>query len=188
MKTRAGGFSLAELLICVSLISLVLLALFSVVTPILQAQIALQGRQRAQAEALIGLKSLSSELAQATEIDRPPAGGSRDALSGCSNYSTALGAPLDPSAPVRTFYFCVVDGSLYRLTGLSCPQPPPQCGVGPGWLLVANKLSHEAGQPAYFTRPARRNTVEVHYSVDFTNSSQAVDAAIAVEAAAGGNQ
>ncbi len=186
-RAREGGFTLVEMTIALTLISVVFVAILDVMWPVIQTQATIYRYQLVQSEALLALKAVKTETAQASYLIAPAPGSSSDDLRGCANYSAALGGAIDSSQPVRGFQICMDGASLYRYSGTVCPMALTVCGTGQPELL-ANKLTHETGQPSIFVRPANQNTVEIHYAATGTGTSQIIDTAFAVQSAAGTNQ
>lgn len=187
---KARGFTIIEMVIALSLGTMVLVAVNSLYMPLMRTQFDAYRRGGAQAEALIAHKSLRLSISQATEIYLPAPSAGGDLLSGCSNFDSAKGAGvqglLDPDGPSRSFYFCVEGGILYEYWAeASCPMFYPPCGgATAGYRALARRISHAPGFPAYFVRPAAApNVVELHYQAEGRGVSQIVATAVAYEGA-----
>ncbi|MBI4059884.1 MAG: prepilin-type N-terminal cleavage/methylation domain-containing protein [Elusimicrobia bacterium] len=180
------GFSLIELVIALSLASLVLVGV-----GVIAAQTA-----RGQAEgvrsgavvrgAVMSYAAMSKEIEGANVLAYPSADGAgADALIVCKNWSRALGAPsggkLDAAAGASVVQYCVDAADPANLLlrryadvgdGVICPNPgvPAPCTASPEgeWTetgVVGFRLEKLAGAPNVFTREDRIGGVRVRYAV-----------------------
>lgn len=179
--------SLVELMIGLSLGTMVLAAGLNLMSMSVSSQVQATRQTRLQGDAFLAWRAVEVELRQSTAILEPASTGAQsDVLTGCGNYASALGV-LDPAAPVAGFMFCENAGNvyLYRFTG--CPPVfLPSCG-SLGGTVVAGGVSHLPSVPAYFARPAP-GLVHFGYQTSASGQSQPVDVSVAFNAAAGVNQ
>lgn len=185
-----NGFTLMELVVAIALSSMVMIALTTLFLPIVRTQMRSLNDLHSQGDAMTAHRGLLQSLRDASEIYHP-AQGSADWISGCSNYDSTLGAPIDGSAPNRSFYYCVAGGRLYyhSQTGAvgaptACPMSPPSCAAG---TFLAANVSLPAGYNNYFVRSAR-DVIDVHYKVTYAAGSNAssdmtINTAVAFQAA-----
>jgi len=187
MRRARAGFTIMELIIALSVASLAVMASIAAMGPVIQTQVALYRNQRAQAEALVALKAVQAELLQSTELYAPAAGAAADSVSGCANYSAALGGPLDAAKPVRAYQICLSGSTLYRYASAACPMAAAACGTGKPEFLATN-IFHQTGQPFVFTRSVQKNLVQARYVAKFTGVDAPIDAEYAIQAAGGALQ
>lgn len=180
-----------ELVIGLSLSSLVLIALTTLFLPLVQTQLRSLSDLRSQGDAMTAHKGLLFSLRAASEI-YTPAAGSADVVSGCSNYDSTLGGPIDEDAPNGAFYYCVSSGKMYYHAQAgtvgapaACPMAAPgSCAAG---TLLAENVSLAPGFSNYFVRSGR-GAVDVHYRVTFKTgaapaSEMTINTAVAFQAA-----
>jgi type II secretory pathway component PulJ len=83
-RRRSGGFSLIELVIAVSLSTIVLIGVFSMMTSMVQLEVAGQRGGTVNAWSLASLVAMNREIEGASVVVYPTAG-TADALVLCSN-------------------------------------------------------------------------------------------------------
>lgn len=133
MKTknrRDAGFSLLELIISLSLSTIVLIGVIILATQLLRNEAQTLKSGQVSAQTMASLSQMNRELEQATYLapGLPGTAGS-NIISGCINYSSTLGASssccasqpcvattvgygqIDCSRTVQSFYYCVAAGS-----------------------------------------------------------------------------
>lgn len=179
--------SLVELMIALSLGTMVMSAGLNLMSMSVSSQINAVRQTRLQGDAFLAWRAVEVELRQSTAILEPASTGAQsNVLTGCGNYDSGLGA-LDPAVPIAGFMFCEKVGSVYLYRFSGCPPVMlPACGSS-GGTVVAGGVSHLASVPAYFSRPAP-GLVHFGYQTSAAGQSQPVDVSIAFNAAAGGNQ
>jgi hypothetical protein len=188
--------SLIEVILSLSLVSMVLMAGMDVLSMAVGQQVVEARQTRVQSDAFLGWRAAEVELRESTEIFVPAGvGGTSDSLSGCRNHDSRLGAgaagALDPSQPVTSFLFCASGGSLHFYQTAGCPTTVI-CGAA-GGLVVANGVSHLPPAATYFSIPAP-GLVRVVYQTSAQSQAQAkaqtqaVDVEVAFNRAAGTNQ
>ncbi|MFI5346551.1 MAG: type II secretion system protein J [Elusimicrobiota bacterium] len=180
--------SLLELMLAVSLGTVVLATGLSVLSMGVSNQVYATRQARLQGDAFLAWRAVEVELRGSTAILSPGgAGAQSDVLMGCGNFDAKLGV-LNPAAPVTGFMFCESGGNVYfyRFSPASCPMATlPTCGSG--GTVVAGGVSHLAAVPAYFSRPVP-GLVRFAYQTVVAGQSQPVDSSVAINAAAGTNQ
>jgi len=179
--------SLTELMIALSLGTMVLAAGLNLMTMCVSSQVQATRQTRLQGDAFLAWRAVEVELRQSTAILSPASVGAQSGvLTGCGNYDAAVGA-LDPAAPVEGFMFCESAGSLYFYRLSTCPPIiSPACGSSGGTVAAAG-VSHLSSAPAYFSRPSP-GLVRFAYQTSASGQSQPVDFPVAFNAAAGANQ
>ena len=98
---RSRGFSLIELIVALSLASLVFVAITSLFTPMIRTQVQASNGLRSQGEALLSLKSLNRDIARASEIYLPAASWAGDTLSGSCTWDNSADNPNQLSSPPK---------------------------------------------------------------------------------------
>lgn len=183
MKTRAG-FTLIEMVMALSLSAVALVGVMTLFLPIVSSQAEGYRRVATQSDAFLAHKSLNQSISQASEVYSPAPGSEGDVLSGCSNFDSAKGGPIDAASLNASFYYCVAGGVFYSYAAApgACPPPEPRrCGEGSPTVL-ANGVSHAAGHGAYFVRPAGNlDLIEVHFQTSSKGVTQPVNTAMAYQ-------
>lgn len=184
-RRAQAGFTLLEVVIAGGLATLVVLGLSAVVLPLVRAQALSAQGASAQMGAAAALSATDREIRQATWIATPSlAGVPSDRLEGCDNARAprppAGPEPLDPSAPMRWFAFCVQDGLLYYHAGQGCPAAY-QCGRGASGSFGGGR---EPRARASFVRPATGGAaVDVSLTLASGEASSSVEGGAAYAAA-----
>ena len=183
-KTPRAGFTLVELVICMFLASIVLIALSSVLTPLVRSQAYASRAQTVQLSLAAVDKLVERELRQASLVTKP-SGLPSGALEGCDNAAGATPAPIDPGAPMKWFAFCTTGGIVYYHSGAGCPAFYT-CGTSP---TAAFKWGPAPWSALAFARPSAGSTL---VTADMKASSGKFEAettsAVAFSAPAGGAQ
>jgi prepilin-type N-terminal cleavage/methylation domain-containing protein len=181
-----AGFTLIELVIAMFLASIVMLALSSILTPLVRSQAYSARSQTIQLNLAAVDQLVEQELRQASLVTQPAIVGiPSGALEGCDNAAGSPPAPLDPSAPMKWFAFCTSGGIVYYHSGSSCPASYA-CGVSP---TSAFTWGPAPSSSLAFTRPTAGTTLitaDMHASSG--KSSAEVTSAVAFSAPAGGAQ
>lgn len=141
-KGRAG-FTLIELIIAVSLSTVVLLGVFSIMTTMVQTEVDATRKGSVTAWSLASINSMNMDIAGSSCVVQPPAAGSAgDSLVLCSNWSrqSSNGGPpnggkIDPTQPNNVVYFCYDGSNIRRLyqANTNCPAAgagAPACTAG----------------------------------------------------------
>lgn len=190
MTRRAdAGFTLVELIVAVFLASIVLLALTSILTPLVTTAVNSSRAQTVQLNLATVDKLLWRQLRTATLVTAPSLPGiPSGVLEGCANaYAQPAGgpAPIDPSAGMSSFAFCSANGIVYFHQQAGCPIVYT-CGTAPAAEFV---WGPEPWSALSFTRPSAASTL---ITADMKASSQQAAAeivdAVAFSAPAGGAQ
>jgi hypothetical protein len=125
MKTR-GGYTLLELIIASSLVTLVLAAMYSMVSSVVNFQTEAMRKSSVSGWNAVSMNMMTKEIEDATVIYYPdssaPSLGNSNAVLGCSNWSTsqqgaATGGTMNAAANVTYFFYC-----LDTTTGPTAPS------------------------------------------------------------------
>lgn len=178
-RRNAGGFTLLELIIALSISSIVLIGSFSMLSSMVQYEVEGMRKGSVNGWSLASLVAMNREIEGASVLVYPTAGGSADALVVCSNWSrlmnTTGGAPLG-AGPTRIYTYCwdAASNALRRMNppgAGSCPgvgYTPPACTVGSygSDSLIATGVYRDASNNFIFTAdPATAGTVRIRYTV-----------------------
>jgi len=168
-----AGFTLMELLIAMSLSTLVIAAVVAFATSMIRTQFQEIRRGEVSGATILSLDQLRTDLENATYLQFPSAAAVSNVLSGCANYSMALNTPgpLLAGAPVTSFYYCVDATShtlwRYQASGI-CPYAPAPapCGAGSATAIVYGAFYPSLANPGFFfKRTADTSGVELFYSI-----------------------
>ena len=185
-NSRRHGFTLIEFILAVSMGSIVIGALYSLMTMLVQSQVYSARSQTVQLNLMIIDKLVNKELRQATLLTQPSVAGTPSAvLEGCGNASGAPPAPIDTNSPMRWFAICSSAGTVYYHTGAGCPASY-FCGTSPtaafAWGFAPQAWLN-------FTRPSMAGTlVTTTMKASNQDASAQMDSAVAFSAPAGGAQ
>jgi hypothetical protein len=198
-KNPAAGFSLLELVISLSLSTIVLIGVISMAAQVIRNEYGTIKTGEVSALTLNGLDAMNRELEKASYIapGLPAAGGGK-VISACMNYSTIMAATpginagtgsLDGGA-IKSFYYCIRDsgtpgrfdsllryppyGSGAALYGTTCPYTPPaSCGAGTFDVIIGNNISLMDGYGAgnYFQRDDTVGGIRMHYIIGNSTAS-----------------
>lgn len=165
------GFTLLELIIALSISSIVLIGSFSVLTAMVQNEVEGMRHGSVSSWSLASLVNMNREIEEANALVYPPPGGSASAASFCKNYSRISGAALSSSDPIRYYSYCYDSSAnvMRRMEGGGCPglgTAPPTCGVG-AWgtaSVVATGVYLNGGNPVFSTESGG-GTIRVRYIV-----------------------
>ena len=152
-----GGFTIAELLITTMIASMIFATLAAFYSTGVRYQVSGLHRMVIQNRALVALRAVQSQVAQATVLTSPAAGVPSSVLEGGINVRPGdLGemVNLTGGEDRRYFHFCVGNTStatcppdsghqprcLWLYTG-PWPAPPITCGLSSGGQLLASPLT-----------------------------------------------
>jgi hypothetical protein len=179
---RSLGFSLLELMVSLTLSTVVLIGVISIATQVVRNQFQTIRSGEISGQTLAALHAMNRELEQATYIDpTAPTTSGDDIVSGCLNYSPQMvtlngDGRIDSTKPIQSFYYCVlVHGtpgrfdSLLRYPpfgqyGATCPITTPTCGAGSYDAVVGYNFS-KIGSSSYFTRDDTTGGISMNYIV-----------------------
>jgi prepilin-type N-terminal cleavage/methylation domain-containing protein len=185
------GFTLVEIMIATFIFSLVMAALSVIYSTAYRQGTRMLHDMKLKGMAIVSLRSIESELQEATRLDAPAAGAAGNILEGFKNY----GATHNPASPyqrltdseeVEWFHFCVSDviddkcavdlqhepKCLWMYTGVGTTingGTAIDCGNDAGGIILSSRLEKETfGEDEYFSRkpaPAvdERNQVRVNW-------------------------
>lgn len=181
-----AGFTLIELVIAMSLASLVLAALASILTPLVQSQAYSARAQTVQLRLAAVAQLVERELRQMSLLSKPAVAGlPSGVLEGCVNAAGAPPAPLDPDSPMRWFAFCSSGGSVYYHSGTGCPALYT-CAISPAAAFTWGPAPWSS---LTFTRPSAASTLVTSVMKASSGKFEAeVTIAVSFSAPAGGAQ
>ena len=175
------GFTLLELLVALTLSSVVLLGIVGVASQMIRWHIEGLTKSSDTAWTLTSVQRMSQELRSASALWCPYVDASRggcpgdksDILSGCENFSFLDSAI--HAGPVKAFHYCVADNygapparTLLRYydddTGGVCPLTGVVCGGGSP-EVVARYVNKISPTTPYFTRRDDAGGVQIRYTV-----------------------
>lgn len=169
-RRRNAGFTLLELIIALSISSIVLIGSFSVLTSMVQYEVEGMRRGSINGWSLAGLVAMNREIESANALVYPIAGGSANSMSVCTNYSRIKGGSLDGGAS-RTYSYCWDSGVnvLRRMTAAGCPglgTAPAGCGAGWGAdSVVATGVYLDSFSDPVFATDASGGTIRLRYII-----------------------
>ena len=186
MRSAArAGFTLIELVVATFLANIVLIALSSILTPLVQTQAYAARAQSIQLNLAAVDKLVEGELRQASLVTQPLVGLPSGVLAGCDNAAGSPAAPIAPGAPMRWFAFCASGGIVYYHTGSGCPASYT-CGASPTSAFMWGPAPWSS---LTFTRPSAGSTlVTADIKASSGKSEAEVTSAVAFSAPAGGAQ
>lgn len=179
MRARAG-FTLLEMMVAVSLSSMVLIGVMSVSTTMIRKHMDGIRKGTVTGGALVSFANMSREVERANVLISPTSGTpDSNLLGGCVNWSrlmaAAPGAKLDPSKALEVFYYCYNPGARtiwYYSTSVAavCPAAPPAVACDgsaayPTRMQVAQDVELLAPNARVFTRDDSIGGVRIHYVV-----------------------
>jgi len=188
---KEDGFSMLELIISLSLSTIVLIGVISMATQVVRNEYGAIKSGEVSALTLNGLDAMNRELEKATYIEpASPSAGGGSLISGCLNYSSVLNGmagldsgsgKIDASNPKKMgFIYCVrSSGTPGRFDSLirhpqvgtydpSCPMAHPACGAAGTYdVIIGNNISLYDGYGAgnYFQRDDTVGGIRMHYIV-----------------------
>ncbi len=158
------GFSLLELIIAVSISSIVLIGIFSIAASMVQFEVESARKGSISAWTMASITSMNRDIAGASVLQWPNGNGaSADTLLVCTNWSRLIaptpdGGRLSFIGPAPTITSYCWDGGthLLRRSALAgnCPNMPtvpPACGAGNYPDVVATSVYKDVGNPDIFT-------------------------------------
>jgi len=180
------GFTLIELVISMFLASIVMIALSSILTPLVQSQAYASRAQTVQLNLAAVDKVVERELRQASLVTQPSLPGlPSGVLEGCDNAAGSTPAPIDPASPMKWFAFCTAGGIVYYHSGAGCPASYA-CGASP---TAAFSWGPAPWSLLVFTRPSAGSTlVTADMKASSGKSEAEVTSAVAFSAPSGGAQ
>lgn len=189
MKTRKGqaGFTLLELILAVSISSVVLITVFSIAASMVQFEVESGRKGSVTAWSLAAISNMNRDIAGASVIEWPNGAGAADnSLVVCTNWSrNAGGGPPNGGQvasgpgilnPTVIYYCWDSTGNVLRkmIVGGNCPNvgtAPPACsaaGYGAG-SVVATGVYQNAGNWVFITDGAIQNAVHLQFTVGNPN-------------------
>ena len=105
MKNKSRGFSLLEMLIAMTLASVVLVGIFTAFSSMIRHQIEGAKKSTATGWALASLSKMAKEIEQCTVMPYPSAG-SADMFVGCTNWSRSIPGPIVNDNTATLVYYC----------------------------------------------------------------------------------
>lgn len=185
LRGRRAGYSLIELMIAMSLASIVMVAVVSVSSSLIHFQVEGMRKGRVTGWALMSVMTMNREIEDANVLVHPLTGGA-DWVVVCNNWSrlqSAADKRMDTTLPVRVVYYCFLetgtnpDRPLYRYINVgaypavSCPASftPPACGnTSPGFAytemgIVASGVYRTATNP--FTREPTGKGLNIDFRI-----------------------
>ena len=172
MTRRQRGFTLTELLVGISLFSIMAAAIAAFQTVLLHNQgRMMRGALLDDTATLIGI-ALRRRLATASHVQSPIPGAASPALTVWDNLDPADGlSPLVGAEPVRFAHFCAdAAGRLFLYEGSFRPLPSFGCGADPPpgstRMALAGDSTGRLRVSALFNRPpGESNVIQVQYQV-----------------------
>lgn len=180
IEGNRGGFSLLELIIALSLSSVVLITVFSIAASMVQFEVEGGRKGSVTAWSLASISAMNRDIASASVIEWPNgAGSASDALVLCTNWTRLVNGPngqvLSPTVgPGPTvIYYCWDSGTnvLRRMVvGGNCPNAgagPPACtaaAFGAG-SVVATAVYKSGVNNVFTVDPAVNNAVHLQFVV-----------------------
>jgi prepilin-type N-terminal cleavage/methylation domain-containing protein len=179
------GFSLLELIIALSISSVVLITIFSIAASMIQYEVEGERKGSVTAWSLASISNLNRDVAGASVIEWPNGAGSADnSLVLCNNWSRS--GPMPPAAaappngglisglvPVTVIYYCWDSTSnvlrRWQVNG-GCPNVgagPPACNAatyGAG-SVVATAVYQNAGNWVFTNDAAVKNAVHMMFTI-----------------------
>jgi type II secretory pathway pseudopilin PulG len=144
MTSNRRGYTLLELIIACSLVMVVLYGLYTTLSSMTNFEVEAVRKSSVNSWSNVSLSVMTKEIEDANVVYFPDSGTTQTtAVLGCSNWSTKTngatsGAALDPSLPVKMFYYC-----LDKTTGPTQPISGAQ-------IYVLRRMSATvASCPAY---------------------------------------
>jgi prepilin-type N-terminal cleavage/methylation domain-containing protein len=177
-RRARGGFTLLELVIALSLSSIVLIGVFVMTASMVQYEAEGLRKGSVNGWSLASLVAMNREIENASVLVYPTAGG-QDTLVVCSNWSrlmtTTGGGPLGPGA-TTVFYYCwdsTVNVLRRWAPPTACPASgsfsPPACtaaAYGGASSMMATGVYRDAALDSIFTAdPSSAGTVRIRYVV-----------------------
>lgn len=147
-----AGFSLIEMIIALSLASIVLIAVVGVAASMVRFHMEGMRKGSVTGGALVSFVKMAREIESANVLVYPSAATpNTDTLVVCNNWSRLMapspGAALDPAQPVEVFYYCynpgagVPQGKIWRYqTAGPCPTTPPPIPTCDGTAFADSTL------------------------------------------------
>ncbi|MEK7859198.1 MAG: prepilin-type N-terminal cleavage/methylation domain-containing protein [Elusimicrobiota bacterium] len=183
-RPSRAGFTIIELVISMSISSLVLIGVIGVASQMVRFQMEGSRKGGVTGWTLISLSKMNMELENATSLYCPGTGASHTCtgglstayLSGCTNYSRDLGSRIDAASNNTSFYYCVAAAGTpatmsllrYELTGagVACPMPAPAaCGTTTPFEVYARDFYPIDPLTPFFRRADDVSGVELNYIV-----------------------
>lgn len=185
-RASPGGFTLIELILAMFLSTLVMAALFSILTPLVRTQAYTARAQTVQLNLASVAQLVERELRQASLLSQPSSVGTPSGvLSGCANAAGSPPVPIDPASAMRWFAFCASGGVVYYHSGGGCPSMYT-CGTSPTGTF---RWGPAPWSSLVFVRPSAGSTLVTAQMKAMSGESQAeINSAVAFSAPAGGAQ
>ena len=181
-RRRRAGFTLLELVIALSLSSIVLIGVFSMMASMMTYEAEGLRKGSVNAWSLASLVAMNREIESASALVYPTTGG-QDSLVICTNWSrlmnTTGGAKISAADPVSLNTYCWESGTnlLRRQVtsgmGQTCPASlgytPPACNsatYGGASSVMATGVYRDSGANFIFTAdPTSTGTIRIRYVV-----------------------
>jgi prepilin-type N-terminal cleavage/methylation domain-containing protein len=173
-RRKCAGVTLIELLVAVSLSSIVLIGVFSMTASMVQYEVEGLRKGTVTGWSLASLVAMNREIEGASVLVYPAAGSGANYLVVCSNWSRILnnnaGGLLDATSTLTAYFYCYDAASavLRRMTSTaSCPASyaPPACNAGTfgASSMIATGVYPIGAAPVFAADSA--STVNLRYTV-----------------------
>jgi prepilin-type N-terminal cleavage/methylation domain-containing protein len=182
-RRRQAGFSLLELIIALSISSIVLIGVFSMTTSMIQYEVEGIRKGSVNGWSLASLMSMNREIENSSVLVYPISG-AQDFLVVCDNWSRLMNggaAALTASQPTNIYQFCYDSSSnvLRRETHTgNCPgagYAPPACSAG-SYNLLATGVYRDTANDAIFTVDGENlGTIRLRYIVGKPTTGAAIN-------------
>jgi prepilin-type N-terminal cleavage/methylation domain-containing protein len=189
----SAGFTLIELIVAVLMSSIVLLAISSILTPLVMSEVYSAKAQTVQLTLAMINQTIERELRQATAVTTPTATGTSsvsNVLEGCGNAVLAgtSYAQIDTTVPMTWFAVCANAGIVYYYSGSGACPGSYTCGASP--TPTAQFTWPDPWSSLVFSRPSAQTTLITAVMQGSSGSGAVVTSttAVAYAAPAGGNQ
>lgn len=184
---REAGFTLLEMIIALSLSSIVLVGAFTIMTSAVQNQVMLMRKGTVNAWSIASLVAMNRDIEGGSVLAYPAAGLGQNSVVVCSGYSRIVGAGGTPSTlpslpagvtpNVYTYCWDAATNVFRRRyqAGTACPAPPatpPACIAGNYPEVVASGVYQDPALDPIFQRdPNNASAVRVRYVVGNPNAN-----------------
>lgn len=178
-RKKTAGFTLIELIVALSLSSIVLVGVFSIMTSMVQYEIEGGRKGSVTAWSLASISAMNRDIANASVIEYPNVGASADSLVLCNNWSRLMsppnGAMMSALAPAPTVVYYCYDAAANALRKMTvtgnCPNVgagPPSCDAGTygSGSVIATSVYRDLSNNIVFTNDAQTtNAIRLRFSV-----------------------
>lgn len=175
-----AGFTLLELIIALSISTIVLIGSFSMLSSMVQYEVEGMRKGSINGWSLAALVAMNREIENANVLVYPPPGGSSNAMSVCTNWSRISGASLDGGA-VKVYSYCWDSSAnvMRRKTAGGCPamgSAPAACGVswGADSVVATGAYLDSLGDNVFYVDPTG-GTIRLRYVIGKPTAGAAVN-------------